>query len=73
MDKWEKKEHDIREWIPVIEQVVGIDAPRDMYGFTVRPQHLQRYREYMAIYKEEEEERSERWKNFLETYIDSTQ
>jgi len=73
MDKWEKKEHDIREWIPVIEQVVGIDAPRDMYGFAVRPQHLQRYREYMAIYKEEEEERSERWKNFLETYIDSTQ
>lgn len=24
---------------------------RDAYGFTVRPQHLQRYREYANIYK----------------------
>lgn len=39
---------------------------RDAYGFAVRPQHLQRYREYANIYKEEEEERSERWKGFLE-------
>nr|CAB3474734.1 unnamed protein product [Digitaria exilis] len=38
----------------------------DAYGFAVRPQHLQRYREYANIYKEEEEERSERWKNFLD-------
>ncbi|KAI3929028.1 hypothetical protein MKX01_029557 [Papaver californicum] len=39
---------------------------RDAYGFSVRPQHLQRYREYANIYKEEEEERSERWKDFLD-------
>ncbi|KAI3799763.1 hypothetical protein L1987_35073 [Smallanthus sonchifolius] len=39
---------------------------RDTYGFAVRPQHVQRYREYANIYKEEEEERSDRWKNFLE-------
>ncbi|XP_019159395.1 PREDICTED: TBC1 domain family member 8B-like isoform X1 [Ipomoea nil] len=38
---------------------------RDAYGFTVRPQHAQRYREYASIYKEEEEERSDRWKSFL--------
>eukprot|EP01018_Ginkgo_biloba_P009564 Gb_37890 [translate_table: standard] len=50
-----------------------LELNRDMYGFTVRPQHLQRYREYATIYKEEEEERSERWKQFLETYVDSTQ
>ncbi|KAI7751215.1 hypothetical protein M8C21_021284 [Ambrosia artemisiifolia] len=39
---------------------------RDAYGFAVRPQHVQRYREYATIYKEEEEERSDRWKDFLE-------
>lgn len=77
----------------------GGDVSRDAYGFAVRPQHLQRYREYANIYKarmaygfslyylvefcgimpwislktlmrlilqEEEEERSERWKDFLE-------
>ncbi|CAJ2631128.1 unnamed protein product [Trifolium pratense] len=46
--------------------VITFDHKRDAYGFTVRPQHLQRYREYANIYKEEEEERSERWKSFLE-------
>ncbi|CAN6471055.1 unnamed protein product [Victoria cruziana] len=45
---------------------------RDAYGFAVRPQHLQRYREYSNIYKEEEEERSERWKHFLENLAEST-
>ncbi|PKU59651.1 rab GTPase-activating protein 1 isoform X1 [Dendrobium catenatum] len=40
---------------------------RDAYGFVVRPQHLQTYREYANIYKEEEEERSNRWKEFLES------
>ncbi|GKV28567.1 hypothetical protein SLEP1_g37595 [Rubroshorea leprosula] len=39
---------------------------RDAYGFAVRPQHVQRYRQYANIYKEEEEERSDRWKSFLE-------
>ncbi|ONI03204.1 hypothetical protein PRUPE_6G244600 [Prunus persica] len=39
---------------------------RDAYGFALRPQHVQRYREYSHIYKEEEEERSNKWKNFLE-------
>ncbi|XP_071921291.1 uncharacterized protein [Coffea arabica] len=45
--------------------VISFDHKRDAYGFAVRPQHLQRYREYANIYKEEEEERSERWKDFL--------
>ncbi|KAL9269699.1 TBC1 domain family member 8-like protein [Drosera capensis] len=45
---------------------------RDAYGFAVRPQHLQRYREYGHIYKEEEEERSEKWSNFLEQFAEST-
>ncbi|KAF6150566.1 hypothetical protein GIB67_030367 [Kingdonia uniflora] len=44
---------------------------RDSYGFAVRPQHLQRYREYATIYKEEEEERSDRWKDFLERQAES--
>ncbi|KAL1822659.1 hypothetical protein ACET3Z_009437 [Daucus carota] len=39
---------------------------RDAYGFTLRPQHLQRYREYSSIYKEEEEERVDKWNSFLE-------
>ncbi|XP_062207358.1 uncharacterized protein LOC133909087 [Phragmites australis] len=45
---------------------VAFEHKRDAYGFAVRPQHLQRYREYANIYKEEEEERSERWRNFLD-------
>ncbi|CAN4125615.1 unnamed protein product [Withania somnifera] len=43
----------------------------DAYGFAVRPQHVQRYREYVNIYKEEEEERSDRWKDFLERQAES--
>ncbi|KAH8501642.1 hypothetical protein H0E87_016434 [Populus deltoides] len=50
---------------------IGVD--RDAYGFAVRPQHLQRYREYANIYQEEEEERSDRWKTFLEQQADSSQ
>ncbi|KAG8054840.1 hypothetical protein GUJ93_ZPchr0001g30942 [Zizania palustris] len=45
---------------------IALEHKRDAYGFAVRPQHLQRYRQYANIYKEEEEERSERWKNFLD-------
>ncbi|KAL6901864.1 hypothetical protein ACP4OV_004740 [Aristida adscensionis] len=44
---------------------------RDAYGFTVRPQHLQRFREYAKIYKEEEEERAHRWKDFLDRLAQS--
>ncbi|KAG6551670.1 hypothetical protein Mapa_006757 [Marchantia paleacea] len=44
-----------------------VEHSRDMYGFMVRPQHLERYREYCPIYKEEEAERSERWDQFLST------
>ncbi|KAF0903947.1 hypothetical protein E2562_030083 [Oryza meyeriana var. granulata] len=44
---------------------------RDAYGFAVRPQHLQRFREYAKIYKEEEEERAERWKDFLDRLAES--
>ncbi|XP_022893096.1 TBC1 domain family member 8B-like isoform X1 [Olea europaea var. sylvestris] len=51
--------------------VISFDHKRDAYGFAVRPQHLQRYREYANIYKEEEEERSDRWKDFLERRAES--
>ncbi|XP_018630586.1 uncharacterized protein [Nicotiana tomentosiformis] len=51
---------------------LDVDA-RDAYGFTVRPQHLQRYREYATIYREEEEERSEKWKSFLDNQEESSQ
>lgn len=43
---------------------------RDAYGFAVRPQHSQRYGEYAKIYKEEEEERSQRWRIFLERLVE---
>ncbi|KAL1209985.1 hypothetical protein V5N11_020548 [Cardamine amara subsp. amara] len=39
---------------------------RDAYGFALRPQHVQRYQEYVCIYTEEETERAERWKIFLD-------
>uniref|UniRef100_A0ACD5XNW4 Uncharacterized protein n=1 Tax=Avena sativa TaxID=4498 RepID=A0ACD5XNW4_AVESA len=45
---------------------------RDAYGFAVRPQHLQRFREYAKIYKEEEDERAQVWKDFLGRLADST-
>ncbi|KAJ4816862.1 TBC1 domain family member 8 [Rhynchospora pubera] len=44
---------------------------RDAYGFMVRPQHLQTYKQYSKIYKEEEEERSDRWKDFFERLAES--
>uniref|UniRef100_M8CDQ2 TBC1 domain family member 8B n=1 Tax=Aegilops tauschii TaxID=37682 RepID=M8CDQ2_AEGTA len=47
------------------------DHKRDVYGFAVRPQHLQRFREYAKIYKEEEDERTHRWKDFLDRLADS--
>ncbi|GMP85299.1 hypothetical protein CsSME_00038509 [Camellia sinensis var. sinensis] len=80
-----------------------IDFDRDAYGFAVRPQHLQRYREYANIYEvfaiwvcsfwntllgtkernkgisfvswlqEEEEERSEKWRSFLDQQSQSVQ
>ncbi|AQK86572.1 Ypt/Rab-GAP domain of gyp1p superfamily protein [Zea mays] len=51
---------------------IAFEHKRDAYGFAVRPQHLQRYKEYAGIYKEEEEERSDRWKNFLERQPESS-
>eukprot|EP00249_Psilotum_nudum_P031968 c47028_g1_i1 orf=3-380(-) len=45
-----------------------LESSRDIYGFTVLPQHLKRYREFADIYKVEEVERSERWENFLKTH-----
>ncbi|KAF0923841.1 hypothetical protein E2562_007700 [Oryza meyeriana var. granulata] len=51
---------------------IAFEHKRDAYGFAVRPQHLQRYKEYASIYKEEEEERSDRWKNFLERQAESS-
>ncbi|KAG5239765.1 TBC1 domain family [Salix suchowensis] len=56
-----------------INPLTAFEHKRDAYGFAVRPQHLQRYREYANIYQEEEEERSDRWKTFLEQQADSSQ
>ncbi|PIA38765.1 hypothetical protein AQUCO_02700163v1 [Aquilegia coerulea] len=53
--------------------ILTFEHKRDAYGFAVRPQHLQRYREYSSIYKEEEEERAERWNSFLERQAESVQ
>ncbi|KAL2323849.1 hypothetical protein Fmac_022907 [Flemingia macrophylla] len=53
--------------------LVTFEHKRDAYGFTVRPQHLQRYREYANIYKEEEEERSDRWNSFLDRQAESSE
>ncbi|MCD7450026.1 hypothetical protein HAX54_003082 [Datura stramonium] len=53
--------------------IISFDHKRDAYGFSVRPQHLQRYREYANIYKEEEEERSDRWNDFLERQAEPAQ
>ncbi|XP_042416419.1 TBC1 domain family member 8B-like [Zingiber officinale] len=52
-------------------RIPTVELKRDAYGFTVRPQHLQRYHEYAKIYKEEEEERSNRWKDFLDRICES--
>ncbi|MED6220102.1 hypothetical protein PIB30_041650 [Stylosanthes scabra] len=52
--------------------LITFEHKRDAYGFTVRPQHLHRYREYANIYKEEEEERSDRWNSFLERQAESS-
>ncbi|XP_057520902.1 uncharacterized protein LOC130801149 [Amaranthus tricolor] len=49
--------------------LISLEHKRDAYGFAIRPQHVQRYREYASIYKEEEEERSDRWNIFLETVV----
>ncbi|KAI9122149.1 hypothetical protein K1719_006838 [Acacia pycnantha] len=46
---------------------------RDSYGFALRPQHVQTYREYASIYKVEEDERFDKWKNFLEQISKSSQ
>lgn len=51
----------------------AFEHKRDAYGFAVRPQHVHRYREYASIYKEEEEERSDRWKDFLERQSENAQ
>ncbi|KAK8552800.1 hypothetical protein V6N12_041374 [Hibiscus sabdariffa] len=56
-----------------VNPLVNFDHKRDAYGFAVRPQHVQRYREYANIYKEEEEERSDRWSDFLDRQAESTQ
>lgn len=51
----------------------NLDPRRDAYGFALRPQHAQRYKEYAKIYKEEEGERSDKWKDFLEQLAISAQ
>ncbi|XP_028775965.1 GTPase-activating protein GYP2 [Neltuma alba] len=46
---------------------------RDSYGFALRPQHAQSYRQYASIYKEEEGERADKWRGFLEQIVKSSQ
>ncbi|KAH7306596.1 hypothetical protein KP509_22G021200 [Ceratopteris richardii] len=41
---------------------------RDIYGFCVRPHHLQLYKQFAEIYREEEIERSSRWEEFLSAH-----
>ncbi|XP_022633665.1 rab GTPase-activating protein 1 isoform X2 [Vigna radiata var. radiata] len=50
----------------------NFEHTRDSYGFALRPQYAQRYREYFPIYKEEEDERSDKWNDFLEHAAEST-
>lgn len=50
--------------------LISFEHKRDAYGFALRPHHVQRYGEYANIYKEEEEERSDRWNNFLERQVE---
>ncbi|KAL1189044.1 Rab GTPase-activating protein 22 [Cardamine amara subsp. amara] len=54
-----------------VSPLFASDHKRDAYGFSVRPQHEQIYREYVNIYKEEEEERSDRWNSFLKDHAES--
>ncbi|WCJ19429.1 Ypt/Rab-GAP domain of gyp1p superfamily protein [Euphorbia peplus] len=64
-----KKSHSTKVGNPLL----SFEHKRDAYGFAVRPQHIQRYREYANIYKEEEEERSDKWNIFLERQAESAQ
>ncbi|XP_027935154.1 EVI5-like protein isoform X2 [Vigna unguiculata] len=50
----------------------NFEHTRDSYGFALRPQYAQRYREYFPIYKEEEDERSDKWSDFLEHATESS-
>ncbi|PPR89610.1 hypothetical protein GOBAR_AA31070 [Gossypium barbadense] len=68
--EWKSNEHML--FLTVTRQSSDADF-RDAYGFAVRPQHVQRYREYANIYREEEEERSGRWNDFLERHADYAQ
>ncbi|EOA29375.1 hypothetical protein CARUB_v10025662mg [Capsella rubella] len=54
-----------------VNNLFSSDHKRDAYGFSVRPQHVQQYREHVNIYKEEEEERSARWNKFLKDHAES--
>ncbi|KAE8731056.1 Run and tbc1 domain containing 3 [Hibiscus syriacus] len=57
----------------IIAGYVHNNVVRDAYGFTVRPQNIQTYREYVNIYKEEEAERLEKWRIFLELHAKHTE
>ncbi|CAJ2656643.1 EVI5-like protein [Trifolium pratense] len=54
------------------KRTLEVDS-RDSYGFALRPQYAQRYREYSLIYKEEEGERSDKWTSFIEQIDKSSQ
>ncbi|KAG0504523.1 hypothetical protein KC19_N023900 [Ceratodon purpureus] len=64
--------HSDGETLRTLDVDVSLEERRDMYGFTVRPQHLERYLEYDKIYKAEEIHRSNRWEQFLDTYSNSS-
>ncbi|KAH1227603.1 TBC1 domain family member 8B [Glycine max] len=58
--------------VPVLKRSLEVDS-RDSYGFALRPQYAQTYREYSSIYKEEEDERSDKWSDFLEQVAESSE
>ncbi|XP_054816298.1 GTPase-activating protein GYP2-like isoform X1 [Prosopis cineraria] len=51
----------------------NFEPMRDSYGFALRPQHAQSYRQYASIYKEEEGERADKWRGYLEQIVKSSQ
>ncbi|KAI9085817.1 hypothetical protein K1719_032231 [Acacia pycnantha] len=51
----------------------NVEPMRDSYGFALRPQHAQSYRQYASIYKEEEGERADKWRRFLEQIVKPSQ
>lgn len=56
---------------PAKEKEKTKEVVRDMYGFIIRPQYVEEYKKtYSIIYQIEEQERSSKWEDFLQTAQD---